>query len=110
MPQVPRETVRRRAQVLRAKGEEALRRHLALEIGRSRRVLVETGERGHTEQFLPVRLHQPTGAGTIVDAAIAGHDGRELLGLLQSASAPSPQPAREPERYTFMPHRQCNLA
>ncbi len=79
MPQVPREIVKRRAQALRAKGEEALRHRLDLEIGCSRRVLVESGARGHTEQFIAVRLDMPMRPGTIVDVAIAGHDGRELL-------------------------------
>jgi threonylcarbamoyladenosine tRNA methylthiotransferase MtaB len=79
MPQVPRETVKRRAQALRAKGEEALRHRLDLEVGRSRRVLVESGERGHTEQFIPVQIRSTTQPGTIVDVVIAGHDGRELL-------------------------------
>ncbi len=95
MPQVPRDTVKRRAQALRAKGRQALRHRLDAEIGCSRRVLVESGEGGHTEQFLPVRLRQPMRAGTIVDTAIAGHDGSELLGIPQSPSAPSPQPAGE---------------
>ena len=79
MPQVPREIVKRRAQALRAKGEEALRHRLDLEIGCSRRVLVESRARGHTEQFIAVRLDMPMRPGTIVDVAIAGHDGRELL-------------------------------
>ena len=79
MPQVPRETVKRRAQALRAKGEEALRHRLDLEVGRSRRVLVESGERGHTEQFIPVQIGSKMQTGVIVDVVIAGHDGRELL-------------------------------
>jgi threonylcarbamoyladenosine tRNA methylthiotransferase MtaB len=79
MPQVPRETAKRRAQVLRAKGEKALRHRLDLEVGRSRCVLVESGERGHTEQFIPVQIRPTTQPGTIVDVVIAGHDGRELL-------------------------------
>jgi threonylcarbamoyladenosine tRNA methylthiotransferase MtaB len=79
MPQVPRETVKRRAQALRAKGKEALRHRLDLEVGRSRHVLVESGERGHTEQFIPVQIRSTTQPGTIVDVVIAGHDGRELL-------------------------------
>jgi threonylcarbamoyladenosine tRNA methylthiotransferase MtaB len=79
MPQVPREIAKRRAQELRAKGAQALRRCLDGEIGRTRRVLVECGERGHTEQFLTVRLAHPVQAGAIINVPIAGHDGRELL-------------------------------
>jgi threonylcarbamoyladenosine tRNA methylthiotransferase MtaB len=78
MPQLPREIVKARAQRLRAKGEQALRHHFDAEIGRTRRVLVETGNRGHTEHFMPARLNAATGSG-IVHVAITGHDGRELL-------------------------------
>jgi threonylcarbamoyladenosine tRNA methylthiotransferase MtaB len=78
MPQLPRETVKARAQGLRAKGEQALGRHLDGEVARTRRVLVESGNRGHTEHFIPARLSVEAPPG-IVDVAIAGHDGRELL-------------------------------
>ena len=64
---------------LREKGEQALRRHLDSEIGARRRVLAERGGIGRTEQFTPVRLSAPVEPGVIVDAAIAGHDGRQLL-------------------------------
>ena len=43
------------------------------------RVLTVSRERGHTEQFTPVRLNVPIAAGVILDLAIAGHDGRQLL-------------------------------
>jgi threonylcarbamoyladenosine tRNA methylthiotransferase MtaB len=79
MPQVARETVKRRAQELRAKGDEALRHLLDGEIDRVRSVLVESGERGHTEQFIAVRLDRPMRPGMIIEVKIAGHDGRELL-------------------------------
>jgi threonylcarbamoyladenosine tRNA methylthiotransferase MtaB len=79
MPQVPREIVKVRAEALRAKGAEALQHRLQGEIGRTRSILVESGERGHTEQFLAVRLALPMPPGTIVDVTIAGHAGGELL-------------------------------
>jgi threonylcarbamoyladenosine tRNA methylthiotransferase MtaB len=79
MPQVAGEVVKERARALRDKGEAALVRHLETQIGSRRRVLTVSRERGHTEQFTPIRLNLPTVAGVIVDLAIAGHDGRQLL-------------------------------
>jgi threonylcarbamoyladenosine tRNA methylthiotransferase MtaB len=79
MPQVARETVKDRARRLREKGAAALARHLADEVGATRRVLVETDALGRTEGFTPVRFTAPVRPGEIVDAAITGHDGRELL-------------------------------
>jgi threonylcarbamoyladenosine tRNA methylthiotransferase MtaB len=78
MPPVAREAVRERAARLRAKGAQALRRHLDGEIGRTRRVLTEAGGLARTEQFTPVRLSSPAERGQLLDVGIAGHDGREL--------------------------------
>src|SRR6267154_1173986 len=51
MPQVDRTTVKERARRLRQKGAAALARHLEAEVGRSRRVLVESRDSGRTEHF-----------------------------------------------------------
>ena len=79
MPQVARAVVKERARRLRERGAAALARHLAGEVGTRRRVLAETGGVGRTEQFTPVRLAAPAAPGTMLDVAIAGHDGRQLL-------------------------------
>jgi threonylcarbamoyladenosine tRNA methylthiotransferase MtaB len=79
MPQVASKVVKDRARALRGKGEAALQRHLEAQIGSTRRVLTVSRERGHSEQFTPVRLNVPRAAGVILDLAIAGHDGRALL-------------------------------
>ncbi len=79
MPQVRGEVIRERAQRLREKGQAALRRHLDGEIGRWRRVLTEQGGIGRTEQFTAVKLPSPLPRGSMVDLAIAGHDGRQLI-------------------------------
>jgi threonylcarbamoyladenosine tRNA methylthiotransferase MtaB len=42
-------------------------------------VLTERGGIGRTEQFTPVRLATPAEPGLLIDVAIAGHDGRQLL-------------------------------
>jgi threonylcarbamoyladenosine tRNA methylthiotransferase MtaB len=79
MPQVPGTAVKERASRLREKGRAALERHLATQIGSTRRVLTVSSQGGHTEQFTPVRLASPAATGMILDLAITGHDGRQLL-------------------------------
>jgi threonylcarbamoyladenosine tRNA methylthiotransferase MtaB len=79
MPQVASKVVKDRARRLREKGSAALARHLETKIGSTCRVLTVSRERGHTEQFTPVRLNFPVAAGVLLDLAIAGHDGRQLL-------------------------------
>jgi threonylcarbamoyladenosine tRNA methylthiotransferase MtaB len=80
MPMLPRPLVKERARKLREKGDTAIRRHFAAEIGRRRSVLAEgTGDEGHSEHFTRVLLARPVSRGTIVDVTISGHDGRRLL-------------------------------
>jgi threonylcarbamoyladenosine tRNA methylthiotransferase MtaB len=79
MPAVAPAVITERARALRQKGEAALRRHLDSEIGARRRVLAEAGGGGRTEPFTKVRLSTPLAPGTIIDLAIVGHDGRQLL-------------------------------
>jgi threonylcarbamoyladenosine tRNA methylthiotransferase MtaB len=79
MPQVAREVVKERARRLRERGEAALARHLAAEVGTRRMVLTESQGVGRTEGFTLVRFPAPVPAGEIREAAIAGHDGRDLL-------------------------------
>jgi threonylcarbamoyladenosine tRNA methylthiotransferase MtaB len=79
MPQIAGAVIKERAHRLRQKGEAALRRHLEREIGMRRRVLTETPGLGRTEQFTHVKLGQAARPGAIVEVAITGHDGRQLL-------------------------------
>jgi threonylcarbamoyladenosine tRNA methylthiotransferase MtaB len=79
MPQVDRSVVKERARRLRERGEAALRRHLDGEVGTTRRVLVESQNSGHTEQFTKVMLATPASPGIILDVPIAAHNGRQLL-------------------------------
>ncbi len=78
MPQVPGDVIKERARRLREAGDAALRRHLAEQVGRTHRVLVERGGTGRTEGYAPVRFEGPTTPGVIVETRIAGEDGREL--------------------------------
>jgi threonylcarbamoyladenosine tRNA methylthiotransferase MtaB len=78
MPQVPGDVARERARRLRDRGAERLATHLAGEVGRDRRVLVETDGIGRTEHFAPTVI--PGGlAGRIVAARITGHGGGRLI-------------------------------
>jgi len=79
MPQLPRALVKDRARRLRDKGDAALRHHLDAQVGSRQRVLTETPALGRTEHFTPVRLDGRAAPGVIVDLAVAGHDGRQLL-------------------------------
>jgi threonylcarbamoyladenosine tRNA methylthiotransferase MtaB len=79
MPQIDRSLIKERARRLRETGEAALRRHLAAQVGASRRVLAESFALGRTEQFVPVRLRGPAGAGEIFDVRIAGYEAGQLL-------------------------------
>src|SRR3954454_1824617 len=78
MPQVARAVIKERAARLRVAGASAFRRHLESEVGKYRRVLVETAAPvvGRTEQFTPVQVATQAEAGVIIDARIAGHDGK----------------------------------
>jgi threonylcarbamoyladenosine tRNA methylthiotransferase MtaB len=87
MPQVPPAAVKERTRRLREKGFCALARHLDGEIGAKRRVLVESDETGRTEQFLPVELARQAAPGSILEVAIAGHDGRRLLAAFPGRGA-----------------------
>jgi threonylcarbamoyladenosine tRNA methylthiotransferase MtaB len=79
MPQVPRDVAKERAARLRTKGDLALHRHLAANIGRQCNALVENGDLGRTEGFTQIRLSRPAEVGSVLRVRIAGHDGKRLL-------------------------------
>ena len=77
MPQVAGAEIKARAKRLRAVGEAALHRRLAVEIGTTRQVLIESATQGRTEHFLPVAISGET-PGAVMSLAINGHDGARL--------------------------------
>jgi len=93
MPQLPRDTIKSRAQRLRDAFRPALSRHLDGQIGLTADVLVERPGLGRTQQFTEVTFEgADTEAGAIVPVVIDRHDGTRLQGRL----APSPpQPRQE---------------
>jgi threonylcarbamoyladenosine tRNA methylthiotransferase MtaB len=79
MPQTAREVIKERARRLREKGAAALAEHLDTQVGRTRRVLVESVRLGRSEHFTLVGLNAASETGMVVDVTIKGHDGRQLL-------------------------------
>lgn len=79
MPAVAGDVVKERAKRLRALGATMLCAHLDAQVGQTRRLLSERGGIARTEQFTPVRLKTTIEPGLMFDAAIAAHDGRQLL-------------------------------
>ena len=80
MPQLPKPVRKERAATLRAVGEAALERFMAKEVGQRRAVLVEHGDRGHTEHFALVRLDTPASPGTLLEVEVKAVEGTTLLG------------------------------
>jgi threonylcarbamoyladenosine tRNA methylthiotransferase MtaB len=77
MPQVDGAIIHERAQRLRARSEAAFAAHLAAEQGAVRRLLVENGGVGRTEQFTLTEIAGTPGR--FVDARIVGRTARALI-------------------------------
>jgi threonylcarbamoyladenosine tRNA methylthiotransferase MtaB len=81
MPQLHGAVIAGRASALREKGVAALERHLQRAKGRRIAVLMENEESGRAADFTPVRLQIEAGAGTLVEAVVAGDDGTALIAV-----------------------------
>jgi threonylcarbamoyladenosine tRNA methylthiotransferase MtaB len=57
MPQVDRQTARKRAEILRQAGSMQVATLMASRVGEIENVLIERNGMGRTEQFLPVAVH-----------------------------------------------------
>jgi threonylcarbamoyladenosine tRNA methylthiotransferase MtaB len=82
MPQLPRAVIKARAERLRAAGDEALRRRLDGQIGRTVHGLVEREGLARAEDFTEVAFEGLAPAGSIVPLTVTGHDGRKALARL----------------------------
>jgi len=80
MPQVPNQERKRRAKVLRSDGVAQLQSILDEGIGSEAKVLIENGERGHCERFLPVIMNKTYKTGEIVNTRIIARDGNYWIG------------------------------
>ncbi|MCC5986057.1 MAG: tRNA (N(6)-L-threonylcarbamoyladenosine(37)-C(2))-methylthiotransferase MtaB [Pararhodobacter sp.] len=79
MPQLPGPVIRERAARLRAAGHAAAAAHLAEQVGRRHRVLMESARMGRTEQFAEVVFGTDQPVGAVVEAVIAGVEGERLV-------------------------------
>ena len=81
MPQTPRATRKTRAAALRRLARDRVARHLETRRGRTEQVLVETPDRGRTEQYARIALDRAAAPGSIVAARVTG----QADGVLQGA-------------------------
>ncbi|HQT78300.1 MAG: tRNA (N(6)-L-threonylcarbamoyladenosine(37)-C(2))-methylthiotransferase MtaB [Rhodospirillales bacterium 20-64-7] len=79
MPAVPKPVRKERAALLREAGSAEVRRFFAEQVGRTVSLLTESGDRGHTEHFAPVRLNRPVDPGRVLAARITGTTDENLL-------------------------------
>ncbi|MEF3366546.1 radical SAM protein [Methylocystis sp. 9N] len=77
MPLVAPDIVKRRAALLREKGDAALARHLDAQIGKNLQLLTERGGTARAADFTLARL-PGLEAGKMIEALATGHDGRAL--------------------------------
>ena len=81
MPAVDGRAIKERAARLRAAGDARVQRHLAAQIGKTHRVLMENLHMGRTEQFTEVTFAAPQTEGQIVTAVITGLDAHQLTAI-----------------------------
>ncbi|WP_435661552.1 tRNA (N(6)-L-threonylcarbamoyladenosine(37)-C(2))-methylthiotransferase MtaB [Leisingera caerulea] len=77
--QINGNVIKERAARLRAAGDAQVERHLAAQIGKTHRVLMENPHMGRTEQFTEVAFATPQEEGRIVTTAIAGVSNGQLV-------------------------------
>ena len=70
MPEVPRDVVKRRAALLRAKGEARLQNFLQAEVGKHHDILVETPSTGRTPQFALAKFATAMVPGAVINAKV----------------------------------------
>ena len=78
MPQVHGAAIKTRAARLRAAGDAAVAAHLAAQVGKTHKVLLESPRMGRTEQFTEVVFGADQPEGQIVSAAITGSTDGQL--------------------------------
>src|SRR5205814_3206253 len=70
MPQVPHPERRERAARLRAAGRRNAARFFAAQLGRTVSLLTESGDAGHTEHYVPVRLATAVAPGQLLQVRV----------------------------------------
>ena len=72
MPQVKKDIRKARAAILRSEGEKELYRFFNQHIGSTVEILVENNNKGHSENFIPVRIEGEFLPGQLVKAKLVG--------------------------------------
>ncbi|NNK16594.1 MAG: MiaB/RimO family radical SAM methylthiotransferase, partial [Sulfitobacter sp.] len=78
MPAVNGRDIKERASLLRAAGEAQVSKHLAAQLGKEHRILMENPTMGRTEQFTETVFSSPQIEGQIVTATILDVQGAQL--------------------------------
>jgi threonylcarbamoyladenosine tRNA methylthiotransferase MtaB len=78
MPLLERDVIKRRAALLRAKGEARLQKFLAAQVGSTQPVLVETPNTGRTAQFALTRFEQRITPGALVNVQVVAAQAQHL--------------------------------
>ncbi len=79
MPEVAGPVIKQRAARLRDAGRRQVSKHLAEQVGKTHRVLMESPTLGRTEQFTQVHLAKPRPEGAIVSVKITGANDETLI-------------------------------
>jgi len=82
MPQVEKHVRKERAAILRKSGEKNLTKFFNKFENTKAKVLIEKNNRGHTENFIPVRVLQDIKEGSIVEVTLTKVDGKVMLGSI----------------------------
>lgn len=81
MPQLSRSVAKRRADHLRAKGEDRLAAHLGKYLNQTLNLFVERGTEARTDDFCQVQLTRGFAPGSLVSARITGCDSTRLFAV-----------------------------
>ena len=87
MPKVKGDAVKARAARLRAAGDAALARHLAAQVGRTLKGLVERPGVARAEDFTEIAFAGEAAVGEVAALHVTGHDGRRVLATVLEAEA-----------------------
>jgi threonylcarbamoyladenosine tRNA methylthiotransferase MtaB len=79
MPQLAGPVIKERAARLRAAGDLALTAHMAAQVGKSHRILIEGPRLGRTEQFTEVEFGVDQPEGTLITSVIRGFDAHRMI-------------------------------
>ena len=87
MPQVPQDVKKRRAEILRALGDDQLAGTMSAMVGQTVEALVERPGVGRSQHFLPVELQGVSETGAVVAATIVAAGPKSLNGQAMRVAA-----------------------